>query len=229
MPTFIVSTHQCDMGGLEALIEQDRERVLPIMQDLVDEGMLMSAGEAVHQWGDEYNLITWQSGADHASALAGWQAMVERYNEAYPDDDLFIETCPRHRDYFYTRRAWVSMESAPPVGEGNTPTLAISYFSCDFPAIGDLVEDYREKSMPISQALVNEGMMGSEGVYTHDWGDEWNLVITRTARDLPSLLEALDAFGERYEAEHGEMARSPLEDHCTAHKDNIYTMVMAAQ
>ena len=44
MPTFITTVHQCDMGGLDALIGHDRERTLPIMQALVDEGALMSAG-----------------------------------------------------------------------------------------------------------------------------------------------------------------------------------------
>lgn len=227
-PTFITTVHQCDMAGLEALVERDRERALPIMQALVDDGTIMSAGEAVHQWGDEYNLLTWVSGSDLPSTLEGWEAMGERYNEAHPEDNLFIETCPKHRDYFYTRRAWSSMDSPPVIDPEDPPTLAISYFSCDFPALGDLVEEYREKSMPIAQALVEEGMLGSEGVYTHDWGDEWNLVVTRTAPNLPALLSALEAFGERYEAEHGSESRDMLDEHCSAHKDNIYWMVMAA-
>jgi hypothetical protein len=162
-----------------------------------------------------------------AAALEGWEAMTSRYAEAHPDDDLFIETCPKHRDYFYTRRAWSAQENPPAIDPENPPTLALSYYTCDFPAMGDIVEDYREKSMPIVQALVDEGAMGSEGLYTHDWGDEWNLVITRTAADIGALDRALSTFGERYQAEHGEDAASMLEEHCSAHKDNIYWMVMS--
>jgi hypothetical protein len=226
-PTFITTVHQCDMAGLDALIERDRERVLPIMQALVDDGTIASAGEARHQWGDEWNLMTWVSGDDMASTLEGWEAMTSRYAEAYPDDNLYIETCPKHRDYFYTRQAWSAQENPPAIDPENPPTLAVSYYTCDYPAMADIVEDYREKTMPIAQALVDEGVMGSQGLYTHTWGDEWNLAITRTAADVGGLDSALSTFEERYQAEHGDEAANMLEEHCSTHKDNIYWMVMS--
>ena len=227
-PAFITTVHQCDLAGLDALIERDRERALPIMQEFVADGTIASAGEARHQWGDEYNLMTWISGDDMESALAGWEAMTSRYAELYPDDDLFIETCPKHRDYFYTRRAWSAQDDPPAIDPENPPTLALSYYTCDYSALGDIVDDYREKAMPIAQALVDEGAMASEGLYTHDWGDEWNLVITRTAANVGALDGALNSFGERYEAEHGTESANMLEEHCSAHKDNVYWMVMSA-
>lgn len=227
MPTFITTVHQCDMGKLGDLIEHDRERSLPILQALVDDGSIASAGNARHQWGDEFNLMTWISGKDMASALAGWEAATSQYREMYPDDTMFGEVCPTHRDYFYTRRAWSARENPPAIDPENPPTLALSYYNCDWSKIGDLVTNYREKSMPIAQALVAEGMMGSEGLYTHDWGDEWNVVITRTAADIGALDSVLDTFGERYAAEHGEDAPNMVEEYCSAHKDNIYYMVMS--
>jgi hypothetical protein len=226
-PTFITTVHQCDLAKLDDLVEHDRERSLPILQALVDDGSILSAGNARHQWGDEFNLMTWISGDDMASALAGWEAAVSQYGDTYPDDTMFGEVCPTHRDYFYTRRAWSARENPPAVDPENPPTLAVSYYSCDWSMIGDLVEDYREKSTPIAQALVNEGALGTEGLYTHDWGDEWNVVITRTAADIGALDSALSTFGERYEAEHGEDAPNMLEEHCSAHKDNVYWMVMS--
>ena len=226
-PTFIVTAHQCDARGLDALVDHHRERGLPILQALVDEGGLLAAGTAVHHWGDEYSLLTWQAGPDLPSTLEGWEQAGARYEEAHPDDRLFIETCPKHRDTFYTRRAWTAADEPPPVGEGNTPTLAISYYTCAYPEMSGIVEEYVARSQPIAQALVDEGLMNSEGLYTHDWGDEWNLVITRSAPDLPALLTALSTFGERFEAEQGEDAQSLVEEHCSAHKDNIYTVVMA--
>jgi len=226
-PTFIATVHQCDLGGLDALIEQDRERALPILQSLVDDGTIVAAGEARHQWGDEYNLVTWVAGDDMADAVAGWEAMNSRYAEAYPDDNLYGETCPTHKDYFYTRQAFSANENPPAIDPENPPTLAFSYYTCDWSAMGDLVEDYREKAMPIAQALVNEGALDSEGLYTHDWGDEWNLMITRSATDIGALDSAMNTFDERYEAEHGEDAPNMLEEHCSAHKDNIYYRVMS--
>lgn len=224
-PAFIVSAHQCNRAGLEALLERDRERAAPLMQALVNEGKLIQAGEAVHQWGDDHNLLTWLAAADISSALDAYEEMTARYTEAHPDDRLFIETCPKHRDYFYTRRGGTQAD-LPSVSEDNTPTLAVSYYTCDYTKVGDLVEKSRTRGLPIAQALVDEGAMSSEALYTHAWGDEWNLAITRTAKDLPTLLDALDTYGERYEAEYGENPRTLFDEHCSAHKDNIYTIVM---
>lgn len=226
-PTFITTVHQCDMSMLDDVIERDRERSLPILQSLVDDGSLLSAGEARHQWGDEWNLLTWASGSDMASTLAGWQSMTSKYNEMYPDDTMFGEVCPKHRDYFYTRRAWSAWENPPAIDPENPPTLVVSYFSCEYPAMGDIIENYREKAMPIAQALVDEGVMGSQGMYTHDWGDEWNLVITRTGPSIGAIESAMDTLGERFQAEHGDDVPNPIQDHCSMHKDNIYTMVMS--
>lgn len=224
-PTYVVGTYQCSYAGLEALIERDRERALPILQALVDEGKLSQAGEAVHAWGDEYNLLTWLAAPDVPSALEAWQEMIDRYEEAYPDDNLFLETCPKHRDFFYKQRASTQATNPPP-NEGNEPILALSYYTCDYDKLGDIVEAGSTRQLAIAQALVDEGAMGSQGFYTHEWGDEWNLVISRTAKDLPSLLSALTTMGERYEAEHGEEPRSLVDEHCTAHKDNVYSIVM---
>lgn len=227
LPVFISSRYHCDLAGLDALIEHERERTLPILQELVDDGTIISAGIARHQWGDEYNLLTWMSGADMDAALAGWEAMTRRYTEMYPDDNLFIETCPKHQDRFATRQVWAAQEDGPDIDPENPPTLAISSYICDFQAMGDIVDEWREKSTPISQALVDEGALGSEGVYTHEWGDEWNLIITRTAADVGALDSALNMFGERYQSEHGAEAATMLEEHCTAHKDNIYWITMS--
>ena len=225
-PTYIVAAHQCDLGGLDAVIANDRERAMPIMQTLVDEGMLLSAGEAVHHWGDKYNLLTWMSGPDIPSVLEAYEEMTARYAEAYPDDSLYIETCPTHQDNIYTQQVFIGSDAPPTIEEGSEPTLAVSFYTCDYTELGAIIDDYNERQGPITQELVDEGMLGSEGVYTHAWGNEWNFVLTRAAADLPTLLDALAEGAARFQATHGEDAASPLEEHCSAHKDNIYTMMM---
>ena len=224
-PTFITTYHQCDMGMLDDLVEHDRERSLPILQALVDDGSLSSAGSARHQWGDEFNLMTWISAPDMASALAGLEAFNARYNEMYPDDTMFNEVCPTHRDRISTRQAWSAQANPGALDSENPPTLAISIYTCDYSALGDIVADYREKAMPIAQSLIDEGAMYTEGVYTHAWGDEWNLILTRTTANMGALDRALDTLDERYQAAHGEDAPDLFQEHCSAHKDNIYYLV----
>lgn len=223
---FVVSLHQCDRGRLDELIDLSRERYQPILQALVDEGQILQAGVARHDWGDEYNLLTYHAAPDMSSALEGWEEMTARYDEAYPDDNLFMEVCPKHRDNFYTRRGAIRPATPAPPPGGET-ALAVSYFTCDYSRVGEILEDRGTREVPIVQTLVEEGAMINESVFTHLWGDEWNLVFTRTARDLPALLGAMDTFDQRFEAAHGE-GPSLLDQHCSAHKDNIFRMVIVA-
>ncbi len=225
-PTVMVSFHQCDMSGLETLVEQSRERMGPIAQALVDEGALLQVGMAVHQWGDEYNVMTWYAGDDMASATEGWDEAGRRYNAAHPDDRLFIETCPSHRDYSYTAQSFTRNPDAPSLDEDNPPTLALSHYRCEYPAIGEIIENYRERAQPIAQSVVDEGKLMGRGLYTHNWGDEWNVMVAVSGEDLPNVLDGIQAFADGYAAAHGEDARNPIQEHCSAHKDNIYWVVM---
>ena len=224
-PTFIMTYYQCDMGRLDDLIEHERERALPILQALTDDGAIVSAGHLRHQWGDEYNLRTWLLASDMDSALAGVEAYNARYDEMYPDDTLFDEVCPTHRDRINTLQVWSQRENLGPIDPENPPTVAISEYICDYSAMGEIIADYREKAMPIVRALVDEGALDAEGVLTHAWGDEWNLFLVRRAESMSALDSALDTLDERYEAAHGEDAPDLLQEHCSAHKDNIYYLV----
>lgn len=225
-PVIVASYHQCDQAALPALIERNRERALPIYQAMVDEGKAIFAGEAVHYWGDEDNLITWLAAPSMGEVLQAYEEMTSRYRSTYPDDRLFMETCPTHRDNFaYMPTA--TEGGNPPVGPDNEPTLAISYYVCDYSKLGEMVNHATERSQPIAQALVDEGLLENQVFYTHAWGDEWNFIITRRAADLPTLLTGLDTMGERYEARYGDDSQALINQHCSAHKDNIYRMVIA--
>jgi hypothetical protein len=225
-PTYVVTVHQCDATRMQTLVEDAQERSGPIGQALVNEGVLMATGTAVHQWGDEYNLLNWAAAADIPAVLEGLEESNRRYAAAHPEDDPFFEICPRHRDNFYIQRS-ITEANAPAVGAENTPTLAISYYTCPYPELGGILREMIERSQPIAQTMVDEGAIGSQAIYTHSWGDEWNLAITRTAPDLPALLVALNTMGERYSAEYGADMQTGIDQHCTAHKDNIYTIVQA--
>jgi hypothetical protein len=225
-PVIVATYHQCDASQLPALIERNRERALPIYQAMVDEGKAIFAGEAVHYWGDEYNLVTWLAAPNMPEVLEAYDEMTSRYRTTYPDDRLFIDTCPRHRDNFaYMPTA--TEGGNPPVGPDNEPTLAISYYVCDYTKLDEMISQATERSQPIAQALVDEGVLENQIYYTHAWGDEWNFIVTRRAADLPTLFTALETMDERYQARYGSGSQALIEQHCTAHKDNIYRMVIS--
>ena len=52
---------------MDQVIEQNRERWLPIAQELVDEGAILGYGALRHHWGDEWNYVEWISAANRAA------------------------------------------------------------------------------------------------------------------------------------------------------------------
>jgi hypothetical protein len=103
--------------------------------------------------------------------------------------------------------------------------LVVSAQKCSFTGLADMKRWMRESSAPILNELVRQGKLNSWGLLDHMWGDEWNLVIYYSARDLNTFQSA---FGEYF----GQVLRKDpqalqkFETACSEHKDNIYNIVM---
>lgn len=101
--TLRLSFYQCDFGEFGPETQEELEgRVIPIWDELVDEGMVESAGYFFHSWADEWNVGIYTIGADIASIIAAQEEANSRLEERYPDaESSFNEACPLHRDGFY--------------------------------------------------------------------------------------------------------------------------------
>jgi hypothetical protein len=103
-------------------------------------------------------------------------------------------------------------------------TLIVSYWKCEWDAIGTLVQRYDSLSNPINQELVNEGILFAAGMATHDWADEWNVLYWSVAADKTAAFAAFDEFGRRYNERNPEPPSDPtFLEICEEHKDAIYT------
>lgn len=71
-----------DMGKVNKMID---EVFAPILNKLVDEGMLSAWGQLNHAWGDEWNLNLWYSAKDMASFNKFWGEYVKRVRENHPE------------------------------------------------------------------------------------------------------------------------------------------------
>ena len=105
-------------------------------------------------------------------------------------------------------------------------TLAVSFYQCDYTKMDEIVAWEEETMQPAAQKLVDEGALGSRSMFTHAWGDEWNVLVSITANDLPELLGGLETLSERTGTRPMEDDPTPLTTHCADHKDNIYWMMM---
>jgi len=89
-----------NMQGFSALADSTSN---PILDELVDEGLIVDWGIAQHAWADEWNWNWWMSTTDHAAFVTAWRAFIKRVGEAHPsfisDASAYVK---RHRDNLYT-------------------------------------------------------------------------------------------------------------------------------
>jgi len=81
-----------------------------------------------------------------------------------------------------------------------------------------------EKFAPILNSLVDDKMLQSWGLFNHAWGDEWNVNVWYTVKDM----EAFDKFWDEYMNRVNEKqpdAWKELRGYIQEHKDNIYTIM----
>lgn len=221
-PTIAMTVAQCDRTMLGDLFEHDRERSLPILQELVDEGMIWSGGVMAHWWGDEWNVVNVLMASDEAAAMAANDEIGRRYGERYPDDSMWIEVCPRHRDTFYQGIVG-TQGGSDEEDNGDGSAIAVSYFECDYSRMGEIAAEDRE-DVGVFQELVDEGAMNFWGSAAHTWGNEWNYLVFQGADDIPALLEGINEAGDRFQ-ELDPDGDTVVNEACTAHKDNIYAQV----
>ncbi len=116
--TLVVSQNKCKWeheGDLRAFADS---AWIPIAQELVNEGKLISAGSAFHSWGDEWNAVYWYTADDISAFLSAWSELVSRAQERYPNGiALFQDWCFEHKDSMYSVGAVTTPLPPPPQGD----------------------------------------------------------------------------------------------------------------
>jgi hypothetical protein len=119
--------------------------------------------------------------------------------------------------------AFAQEEEAAADDDGNGDgVFVVSSFKCDFTKIGDINDSWEAEGLPISQELVDEGMIGAAGVFYHLWGDDWNVHFWTVADDVSTFMAAFAEANARGAERYPEGLN--IFDVCTEHKDNIYQL-----
>lgn len=113
--------------------------------------------------------------------------------------------------------------------DDQNPTLVVSQWKCDWREVENIVDSMEEVLVPVWDRMVDEGTLVSAGVFVHEWGDEWNVNMYRIAPDREAFFRAYEEEGPAVEEQLGELniaadTPSPLQEHCTEHRDNIYVL-----
>ncbi|MDZ7624506.1 MAG: hypothetical protein U5J96_08705 [Ignavibacteriaceae bacterium] len=111
-PLLIVSFNMVSMADVGKVNRIGDSIFVPILKELVDEGMLYSFGSFNHNWGDEWNVNYWYTAKDMASFDKFWDEYVSRIGKRHPGAwASTVKYFQAHKDNIYTIR---NQYPAPP-------------------------------------------------------------------------------------------------------------------
>lgn len=220
-PTMGTSFWNCNAGYIGDLVQEMTDVGLPIAQEMVDDGTIVTWGMMTHVFGDEWNVMFYVATPDGTPFMDTAAALQGAHFAALGDESnaRFLENCSEHKDSIYT---WdLATQGGVP---GDDPMMVVSYWKCNYAYVGDLVEGVAETGLPVAQQMVDDGDLFAYGMMTHAWGDEWNVMFYTATHDEASFMQKTsDLQSEQFEAMGSDMIAGFLEN-CHDHRDNIYSM-----
>ena len=114
-----------------------------------------------------------------------------------------------------------AQEAAP------TPGVVVSMQQCNPASLQMMRTEFEQYWAPVLRRAVTDGRLLDWGLMEHFWGDEYNQVIYYVTPDVMTAVQTASAvLGEVIAASPGNVMED-FGERCTAHKDNIYRLVMS--
>jgi hypothetical protein len=103
------------------------------------------------------------------------------------------------------------------------PLLVVSFQKVKLSDIASANKLINEKFAPILNGLVDEGMLYGWGLFNHAWGDEWNVNVWYTVKNMDAFSKFWDEYIKRVREKQPD-AWNELRGYIQEHKDNIYSI-----
>jgi hypothetical protein len=99
--TLVLSQNKCAPDKQGQIRQLTDSLWIPVAQELVNEGKIISAGSAYHSWGDEWNVVVWYIAKDIATFVAAFNELVGRVEKRHPKlIPQLLSWCTEHKDSF---------------------------------------------------------------------------------------------------------------------------------
>jgi hypothetical protein len=98
-----VSFQKVKLSDIAAANKLINEKIAPILNGMVDEGILYGWGLFNHAWGDEWNINVWYVVKDMDTFNTFWDEYIKRINDQQPDAWKELRGyIQEHKDNIYT-------------------------------------------------------------------------------------------------------------------------------
>ncbi len=220
-PGFLMFNQNQVPGGDMAALNQNVDSLMrPVLDAMVDEGIINNWGIVTHNWGDEWNWNWYMFTKDHATFVSAWSEFVNRLQAA--DSTAFAAIyryVTEHKDNTYGVRHFKGRElmedEAPPkfmmLNQHKVRPM-------DLGAANALTDS---TFAMVLDAMVDDGTLYFWGQINHSWGDEWNYNYYIGAENHADFVSAWGEFVERLQTNHPD-ALGEFQKLSKSHKDNLY-------
>ena len=107
--------------------------------------------------------------------------------------------------------------------ESEQPLLVVSFQKVKMSDVGAMNKMINEKFAPILNGLVDDKMLLNWGLFNHAWGDEWNVNVWYTVKNMDAFSKFWDEYIKRVREKQPD-AWNELRGYIQEHKDNIYSI-----
>jgi hypothetical protein len=205
----------CDTNKESEMDEQVAEFEAPVMDQLVEDGVISRWGYMRHHTGGQWRRIRWHGADSLQAAIAGIEAIGEAMEAAAEESDSTpSDACPKHEDYIW------EVLSTSGIAERAPASMSV-YYSCKISDEARADEIFEELFAPVLNKYVEDGKLASWGWQSHVIGGWFRRLQTMTATDYETLLavrqEALDVIY----AEDSELG-AEFAEICGPHHDYLW-------
>ncbi len=208
----------CDTSKEDAA-DAEAAKDVPVMDKLVEDGVIAGWGWMAHHTGGQWRRIRYHNASSLQGAFDGLSAINEALEAANGEDDEGDGgACPRHDDY-----VWQGENSGG--GDDGRGAAGFSiYFMCDTSREDRADEIIDEHMAPIYNKLVEDGTLSSWGWLSHVIGGKYRRLLTTTAADHKTSLEARAAALEAIFGDDNELG-AEFGGICSKHTDYMWNIV----
>jgi hypothetical protein len=188
---------KCDTSNEGVADEFVAKYEAPVLDKLVEDGVINAWGWMRHHTGGEWRRIRWVGTDDDGPDMGG--------------------SCSSHDDYIWKVEAGTTGKDRGKVG------ISV-YFSCKATEEARADEIVKENFAPVYDKLVEDGKLASWGWQSHVVGGWFRRLYTMTAADFETLMAArAEALATTY-AEDNE-AGAEFAGICGGHQDYLWGIV----
>ena len=205
----------CDTNKEDEMDKQVAEFEAPIMDKLVEDGVMTAWGWMRHHTGGQWRRIRWFGAESLQGALDGISAMGAAMEAAAEGDDSgSTDACPHHDDYVWEVEARSDTEDRGAVG------MSV-YYSCKITDESRADEIFDELFAPVLNQYVEDGKLTSWGWQSHVIGGWFRRLQTMTAPDYATLIAARQEALDTVYADDSELG-AEFAEICGPHHDYLW-------